>query len=605
MPPRSPQPPGPSTAHRLVASAAEHAGAGRMDAAVAAARQALAHGAGGADADLLRTIANVLAAAGQNDAAVYQMERALKARPGDPLLHEHAGRLYLMLGRADPAIAALMRSMDLRPRGGEALLVLLSLLDEAGREDDLLSVAAAALRTAPTWAAMLATAYALHRVGGPERVAARLGRLAELLRGHPSSGAARLARAQPMLYPHGLDEETVFAAHRDAGAALGGLFPQLPEPLANTREPDRPLRIGYVSQDFRGRSAGHFIEGLITGHQLGTYQPYCYHHTLGEDALTQRLRGAATWRDIRALDDLAVARLVRDDRIDVLVDLTGHTGSGRLAPFALRAAPVQVAYMGYPHTTGLATMNARLVDTHTDPAGAERHATERLIRLEPCFLCYTPPDHAPDVKPRSPFTTGIVFGSFNSAVKLNDAVLRVWARVLTAVPGSRLVLKAAAVDSDDFGKRVAAAFAAEGVDAGRCTRRGETAGTAEHLAAYHEVDIALDPFPYNGTTTTLEAIHMGVPVVALAGSSHRARVGVSLLSNLGLADLVAADEAGYVRIAASLAADTAQRGSLRASLRGRLAASPICDREAFVQRVEGVYRNLWREYCKEPGGAGA
>ncbi len=598
QPPRRPAPAPPhphalSTAQRLVARAVAEFQAGQRDRAALTAREALSRGA--ADPDSLRTIASLLGAAGHKDQSLFTFERSLKLRPDDPFTLEEYGRQLAVCEKHPAAITALARSIELRPRVDQGLMMLLSLLTAAGREDDIARAALGPLRHARSWNEAMSVLRALWHLGSNALTLERLDRIERLAGPHP---AIKIARLQPLLYSGVRTEDEVFTAHAEGGRALAQAFPAWTTPHTNTLDPDRPLRIGYVSQDFRDRSAGHFIEAVITAHNHSAFIPHCYHHTISEDALTARLKSAAVWRDIRRLNDPDVARQVQADRIDILVDLTGHTGLGRLVPFAFRPAPIQLTYMGYPHTTGLPTIDARLIDSFTDPVGSERFATERLIRLDPCFLCYTPPTHAPPVSPRSPSSSAITFGSFNSAVKLTDRVLRLWARLLRQVPGSKLILKAATLDSDAGAALVASAFTAENIDPSRCTLRGETSGLHDHLAAYAEIDIALDPFPYNGTTTTLEALWMGVPVVSIAGQSHRARVGVSLLSNLGLTDLLAADEADFIRIASALAADAPRRAALRTSLRDTLAKSPICDRAAFVTRLESVYRSLWQAHCR-------
>ncbi len=590
-PPHHPQP-ALSTAQRLVAKAASEYQAGRVDEAAQTARSALTRGA--ADADSLRTIASIMGAAGLKEQSLFTFERALKLRPDDWFTLEEYGKQLATCQKNLPAIAALTRSIELNPRVNRAFVMALTLLEANGHDDEAARLAAIPLARARSWPEAMACVQAAGFVGSSARVRDRFDRMERLLGPHPAILTARLQR---LLYAEGLSEDDIFRAHAAAGQALARVFPAWTTPWPHTLDPERPLRVGYVSQDFRDRSAGHFIEGIITGHTRSAFTPFCYHHTLSEDSLTARLRGASTWRDIRAADDEAVARTVREDRIDIFVDLTGHTGLGRLAPFAFRPAPVQITYMGYPHTTGLPTIDARIVDSFTDPPGAERFATERLIRHDPCFLCYTPPTHAPPVAARSPFSTGVVFGSFNSAAKLTDRVLRLWARILREVPGSRLLLKAAAMDSPGAFEHVASALSEEGVDPSRCTLHGETKGLGEHLSAYAGIDIALDPFPYNGTTTTLEALWMGVPVVVLAGNSHRGRVGLSLLTNLGLSALVAANEEEYVGLAKALAGDATRRAALRDSLRAILRDSPICDKAGFVARLEAAYRALWVRFC--------
>jgi predicted O-linked N-acetylglucosamine transferase (SPINDLY family) len=291
--------------------------------------------------------------------------------------------------------------------------------------------------------------------------------------------------------------------------------------------------------------------------------------------------------------------MVRQDNIDILVDLSGHTGTNRLPVFARKPAPVQVTYLGYPNTTGLSTIDYRLTDAWADPPGkTERWHTETLIRLPHGFLCYRPPNATPAVAPPPVQANGhITFGSFNSLVKTTPAVVACWAHILQQVPDARLVIKNKSFRDPSVCARYQGLFAEHGIAPERLELVGWIDNLNNHLELYHRLDIALDPFPYNGTTTTCEALWMGVPVITLAGHTHAGRVGVSLLSRLDLTDLIAGDPDDYTQRAVRLAQDRATLARLRPRLRPRLQASSLCDGPAFARDVEAAYREMWRGWC--------
>ena len=295
------------------------------------------------------------------------------------------------------------------------------------------------------------------------------------------------------------------------------------------------------------------------------------------------------WRDIDKLSDAETARLIREDRIDILVDLAGHTGNNRLGIFAAKPAPVQMTWMGYPNTTGLTTIDYRITDGVADPGGEEVYYSEKLLRLDGCFLCFQPHPDAPEVAPLPALENGhVTFGSFNNFSKINPGVLHLWAEVLKQVPGSRLLLKCPALTDTDVRDRASAALQSLGIGAERLDLLGHTRTRQEHLALYGGVDIALDTFPYNGTTTTCEALWMGVPVLSLVGKHHAGRVGASLLTAADLAGWLADTPESLVAIARAVATDVAGLARLRGSLRGQLSDSSLCDAIGFVRHLENA-----------------
>jgi predicted O-linked N-acetylglucosamine transferase (SPINDLY family) len=299
------------------------------------------------------------------------------------------------------------------------------------------------------------------------------------------------------------------------------------------------------------------------------------------------------------LKDDQVAQRVREDGIDILIDLAGHTNNNRLLLFARKAAPIQVTYLGYPDTTGMTAMDYRLTDAHADPPGiTDALHSEKMVRLPGTFLCYRPFDAAPEVGPVPSLETGrITFGSFNALAKVNAPLVAMWSRILQAVPNAQLILKSHGLGCAGTRRDILQSFQAHQVDSNRIVLAPRTAGETEHLQNYNRIDIALDTFPYHGTTTTCEAMWMGVPVVSLAGNVHASRVGVSLLSNLGLSELIADSPETYVRLATDLASDRARLSDLRSTLRQRMQQSPLMDAPRFARNVEAAYRQMWRTWC--------
>lgn len=378
-----------------------------------------------------------------------------------------------------------------------------------------------------------------------------------------------------------LGRPEIFALHK----AWGERFAAADDVPAPTQAPcDRPPRLGLVSPDLCAHPVAFFLEGLLHGLAQLHIPVFAYSCGSISDAVSQRLRGLCTgWHDVRGLSDPEAAKLIAEDGIDVLLDLAGHTPQSRLRLFSLRPAPRQISWLGYPDTSGLRAIDARLTDTLADPPGAEEFHTERLLRLPGGFLCYTPAPSAP-APSAPPCLSGqpLTFGSFNNLAKIGEECVRLWCGVLWQVPEARLLLKSDALTDDWVCQRLRSRFAACGVAPERLLLLGKIPDFTAHLAQYGRVDIALDTFPYNGTTTTFDALYMGVPVVTLAGAAHRARVGASILGAVGLPELVARTPEEFVDIAAGLAAAPQRLAQLRTEMRARLA--PLCNATAFAQR---------------------
>lgn len=366
----------------------------------------------------------------------------------------------------------------------------------------------------------------------------------------------------------------------------------------NDTDSDRVLRIGYVSPDLREHSVAYFIEPILDASQNLKLESFCYSDMPRPDQVTLRLKTLSHhWCDSHHFSDQQLFDQIQHDQIDILVDLSGHTANSRLKLFSMQPAPVQMTYLGYPNTTGVAGIQYRIVDALTDPDGEERFYTEQLIRLPGCFLCYQPDDDCPDI---SPIPEGpIVFGSFNNLAKVNDDVIALWAQTVLSVPGSKLLIKNPSLSDQGVCEQYREKFLAQGLENDRVELIGHTATRQQHLELYSRMHIALDTFPYNGTTTTCEALWMGVPVITLVGQYHAGRVGVSLLSAAGCAEWISETEADFIRIAVELSEDLARLSEMRASMRESISASLLCDAGTFMNNLEVAYREVWRCWCEK------
>jgi predicted O-linked N-acetylglucosamine transferase (SPINDLY family) len=396
-----------------------------------------------------------------------------------------------------------------------------------------------------------------------------------------------------LCYDEAVDAPAMIAAHRRWAARHA---PERTAPAfgdyADSYGGGGPLRIGYVSPDFRAHSVAYFLDSVFRRHDQDRVTLYCYSDTAMPDAVTARLRGStAHWHDAYAMSDAALAQRIRADRIQVLVDLAGHTANNRLAVFAQRPAPVQVTWLGYGATTGLPQIDYRLTDARIDPPGtADAWWTEALYRLPGGSMCYAPPADCPlpDAAEPGPVT----FGSFNNLSKINPAVVALWARVLNAVEGARLLLKARQLADPATGERLRRQFESHGVAAARIEFAARTESYHDHMACYGRVDVALDSFPYNGATTTCEALWMGTPVVSLAGGRSVARYGLSLLHAANCAEWAAHGPDEFVAIATGLAGSRPARAALRA----RIAKSTLTDARAVAAGLEDAYDAMWRSW---------
>lgn len=370
------------------------------------------------------------------------------------------------------------------------------------------------------------------------------------------------------------------------------------------RQMHRRLRIGYVSPDFLRHSVAYFVEPVLASHDRSQYEVFCYSDVAHKDEVTERMQKLSdAWRDTVHHSHEKVSEIIRNDRIDILVDLSGHTAGNRMLLFAGRPAPVQVTWIGYPATTGLSSMDYKVVDWFTDPPGMTEHFhTEKLVRMPETFLCYLPERDAPAVNELPALKHGyLTFGCFNNFAKVSDEILITWTKILRRLPNARLVMKARGLSSAAARSSLENLFRQQGIGSDRIELLALTPNVRDHLAHYHRVDIALDTFPYNGTTITCEALWMGVPVVTLGGRTYASRVGVSLLTNAGLKDLIAETPGEYVERAVKLASDLPRLSALRADLRHMVSQSPLTDAKRFTAHLEKAYGEMWTRYVLASG----
>lgn len=540
----------------------------------------------------------VLAEMGQLEEAEACHRRALSLKPDLADAHYNLGIVFKDQGRFDAAIGAYRAALALQPDEAEILNNLGNALGETGQYDAAIVVYRQALALQPDTTELLNNlGNALAAIGQLDEARACHQRVITLAPDDVQAWNNFLLNLQyaPVPSPAALLQQYLqFAAQFEAP-----LRPSW-ESHANTRDPEKRLRIGYVSADFRQHSVAYFIAPILAQHHRERVEVFCYYNHKRRDDFTRRMAATAEhWTPCFAMSDEQLARRIRADHIDILVDLAGHTHGNRLLVFARKPAPIQVSWIGYPDTTGLAAMDYRLTDIHADPVGhSEQWHTETLCRLPNSFLCYTPPPDSPAIVTPPVQESGMItLASFNNLSKINEEVVALWAAILLALPAAQLLLKSWQSSCESVRHRLWQLFARQGVAPEQIRFASLTKSAYEHLGLYGSVDIALDPFPYNGTTTTCEALWMGVPVITLAGTRHAARVGVSILSTLGLAECIAANKEDYVQRAVQLATDRDRLHLLRATMRERMSASPLLDAKGFTCDLEAAYRAMWRRWC--------
>jgi protein O-GlcNAc transferase len=615
-------------ADRLIAEGNRAEDAGRPRDACEQYRKAVALAPAYAKAHLNLGIG--LEAAGQPDAALASYERALEIDRGEPYANYNLAKLLHGRGDSERAERLLRAAFVRKPDFAEAEVVIADLYESHGKLAEATAALERALRQRPEWpgalfnyAVVLQKAKRLPEAEAalrraiavdPGQVAA-YGLLGNVLRGlaRVSEGLEVLALARK-LAPERFDiqstelfmltcsdevaTETLFARHRDFGERLEAAVAPRFAPFRNSKDPGRRLRVGYVSGDFSSHPVAFFAIPLFERHDRAACEIYCYSTGETVDQFTGELRSRAdVWRDASAMSDSALADAVNADGIDVLVDLSGHSGTFRIAAFAEQPAPVQATWLGYLSTTGMTRIQYRLCDRHTDPPGmTDRWHTETLLRLPDSQWCYRPIvsvdcAEAPPIM-RNGFVT---FGSFNNALKLSPSVRRLWIEILTRLPDSRIVF--IGIPQGAISEKLLHDFESAGISVDRM-KITPRLGLAEYFRAFNAVDVALDTTPYSGGTTTCDTLWMGVPVITVPGERAISRSAAGILATVGLSEWIAAGPEDYVEMAVNCAERGTAIAELRRTLRDRMRASPLMDEPGFARAIEAAYRDMWRAWCR-------
>ena len=583
-----------ATISEALALAIQHHQAGRLQDAEQLYRQILAVQPEHADA--IHLLGVVASQVGQHELAVQYIARAIRLKNSVAAFHNNLAEAYRALHKIPEAVACYRRALELKPDYAQAHNNRGAALNAQGKLDEAIACYQQALALTPDYAeAHNDLGVALKDKGDLDEAQACFRRALEL---KPDYAAAHSNLLYTQVLLPGCDPPTLRDEHRRWNRQHAEPLAKFLEPHANDRSPNRRLRVGYVSPDFCRHPVGRFLLPLLESHDHHALEIYCYASVRTPDFMTGRCRAAAdVWRDVLGWSDRQVAELIRQDRIDILVDLTMHTANNRLLVFARKPAPVQVTYLAYCGTTGLGTIDYRLTDPYLDPPGrSDQFYSEQSVCLPETYWCYPPPIETPPVNRLPALEAGEVsFGSLNNFCKVSPAALAAWSRLLHAVPRSTLLLHAppAAIATGCGGFSPGKASRPSGWRLSTsCPRRNTSTSTGGSTSA-------LDTFPYGGGTTTCDALWMGVPVVSLAGPAAVGRGGVSLLSNVGLPELVAEDCEQYVQIAAELARDLPRLSALRATLRERMQASPLMNAPRFARGVEAAYRTMWQRWCDE------
>ncbi len=487
--------------------------------------------------------------------------------PGNAWLHNWLGNAYRQMSRLDESLNSYKVALQANPGSAEIYNNIANILKVLGRYDEAEQSYREALRIKPGF-------WQAHS------------NLVTLLNYIPSMTGQQL-----------LDDHRAWARQHTAGITSITSWQV-------TRDPRRPLRVAYLSPDLRKHPVGYFMLPIMQHHDSRQVISIGYADIPRPDEMTALLQeSAGEWRFVREIDDSRLADMILSDRVDILVDLAGHTGNNRLGVFARRPAPIQITYLGYPATTGLDQIDYRMSDLTVDPEGSGKNYSEKLLRLPTGFCCYSPPEGVPAVGTLPADENGyITFGSLNISAKLNDSVLALWAEVLNKVPASKLLLFRDTLRGS-VRNRILSKMEEYGINSNRVSLKCELPPDGSHMSIYNDIDITLDTFPWNGHTTACESLWMGVPVVTLYGHISAGRMCASVLNQVNLPQLIAKTPDEFVRIASGLGSDVGLVRDMRASLRTRLKTSPLLDGAKFTSSLERQYRRIWAHWCEKGAGS--
>lgn len=540
-------------------------------------------------------LGNVLQDQGKLDEAVASYQKALSLKPDYAEAHNNLGFALQDQFKLDEAVASYRQALSFKPDFAEAHNNLGNALKNQGKLDAAVVCYQSALSCQPNYAeAHNNLGFTLQDQGELEDAIASYRKALSCKPDFAEVHSNLLYAMQflPMESPSQLSaEHQRFAANFEAPLKAGwGRY-------QNTREPARRLKVGYVSPDFWRHAVALFIEPVLANHDKDRIEVFCYYNRAAQDEYTERIAGYADhWLNCNSMTDRQLAERIRADGIDILVDLAGHTGHNRMLTFARKPAPIQITYLGYPGTSGLSAMDYRLTDGHADPAGSEAYYTEKLLRLPNSLWCFRPHKNMPEITALPAQQNGYVtFGSFNNFNKIDHRCIELWARLLQALPNSRLLI--VTVPEGESRNRLTEQFAAFGIAVERLEFHGKLPGNEFHRLL-QLADLTLDPVTVNGATTTCESLWLGVPVISLVGSRFLERAGFSILSAASLREFAAETAKGYIEVASKIAGDLPRLAALRAGLRARMAASPLVDEEKFTRNLEKIYRDVWTQWCR-------
>ena len=549
-------------------------------------------------AEVYYNLGLLLAEQGTPEEAVLNFRTALEMKPGFADAYIGIGNVLNSQGMPKEAVLWFQKGINLQPNNAAAHNDMGSALHNQDKLDEAVACYGKALKIDPKMPVTLNNMGLVLQDQGRLKEAGEYFRRA--LKIDPNLVKAYSNFLLSLLYDSEYDLDYIFAEHKKWNDFFG--HPSMKRPPAlhiNSPRQDRRLCIGYVSPDFRDHSCAWFFEPLLEFHNRDKVEIFCYGEIRNEDTVTARIRELSdSWYCTKGISDMEVVKQIRSDGIDILVDLAGHTKGNRLPVFALKPAPVQMTWLGYNFTTGLEAIDYRLSDNWLTPLKGRERFSERIHNLNRCSLVYRPPAKTPEpAEPAFESNGHITFGSFNSLSKVSSRTISLWARVLNETPGSKLVLKAR--QSRDYGsrERILRLFSEQRISNNRVIFKEYATNTFEHLTHYHEIDLALDTFPYNGTTTTCEALWMGVPVVTLTGNHTVSRWGLSLVAALGLEELAAKSEDEYCAIIKSLIYNHRRLKALKKGMRDRLISSPLCDARGFADAVEEAFGTMWKRWC--------
>jgi protein O-GlcNAc transferase len=547
-------------------------------------------------APALNNLGLALTALGRLEEAGACCQEALRLQPDNAVANNTLAMLRAAQGRLDEAAAAYRRALSLQPTFAEAHNNLGITLNDQGRLDEAAACYRRALELRPHYAeAHNNLGTALKNQGKLDEAIACFRRALEL---KPDYARAHSSLLYSLHYCAGITPAALAEAHADYNRRHAAPLRGASVGHEAVRARQGRLRLGFVSADLARHPVGYFLVRVLENLRQEPCETICYSSRTVKDAMTHRLQAAASqWRDVIGLSDEQLAEQIRVDQIGILFDLSGHTARNRLLVFARKPAPIQVTWIGYEGTTGLTAMDYLLADRYQIPEGNERFYREHVLRMPESYRCYDPPERAPPVAPPPSLQKGhVTFGSFNNLAKITPEVVAVWAEILRRAPTARLILKHQGLGDPTVQRRYLDAFVAHGVEAQRLTLL-PSGSYGEYLATYHEVDVVLDPFPFAGGATTCEALWMGVPVLTCPFETFASRHSLGHLSSVGLTATIAHDLDDYVARAVTLAGDLPRLAELRAGLRERMAASPLCDGKRFVVNLMRILGGVWQEWC--------